>query len=476
MADTDLWSSWTNLAGVWWTRHAGVPAEGLARHRLGTLLRYARERSPFYRRHYARLPAGDVALAALPVVDKRTLMAHFDDWCTDPRVRLAQVREFLADRRRIGERFLGRYWVWKSSGTSGVPGIFLHDLASMAVYDALVATALEDVPWNASNAARVMAGGGRAALVVATGDHFASVSSWERMRRAFPRMDARSFSILAPLPQLVRELDEYRPAFLAGYASILALLARERRAGRLAIAPALVWSGGEHLAPAVRAAIQGAFGCPVANEYGASECLSIAHECREGWQHLHCEWVMLEAVDRDGRPTPAGRLSDDALLTNLANRIQPVIRYALGDRIRMGPHPCACGAALPAFRVEGRAERTLALKPARGPAIHLAPLALATVVEEAAGDRPFQIAQVAPATLALRFEGDRGPKLAAARRRAAQALRSYLAAQSLPEVELVQDPAPPRRDPRSGKLRAVVVERLRKPWPPPTSPPPGPAG
>ncbi len=461
MADADLWSSWTNLAGLWWTRHGGVPAAGVARHRLEMLVRYARERSPFYRRHYARLPP-DPPLAALPVVDKRALMADFDAWCTDPRVRLADVRQFLSDRRRIGERFLDRYWVWKSSGTSGVPGIFLHDLPAMAVYDALVATALQQAPWNAGNSARVVAAGARAALVVATGDHFASVSCWERIRRAFPRMDARSFSILAPLPQLVRELNEYRPAFLAGYASMLALLAREQRDRRLAIAPALIWSGGEHLAPAARAQIEGAFGCAVANEYGASECLSIAHECREGWQHLHGEWVLLEAVDGDGRPTAPGRLSDGALLTNLANWVQPIIRYALGDRIRVSPQPCACGSALPAFRVEGRAERTLALKSAQGATVRLAPLALATVVEEAAGDRPFQIAQVAPGRLALRFEGARGPALAAARRQAAQALRTYLAAQSLPEVELVQDPAPPHRDPRSGKLRAVVVERIRK--------------
>lgn len=458
MAETDLWSSWTNLATLWWTRRGGVAPEDLARRRLELLVAYARERSPFYRERYSPLPRGEAALAALPVVTKAELMSRFDDWVTDPRAHLADVKRFLADRAHIGRRFLDLYWAWKSSGTSGLQGIFVQDLHAMAVYDALVATKLEELPWNAEVAGRIFAGRAKAALVVATGDHFASICSWRRMCRAFPRMDARSFSILSPLPRLVADLNEYRPAFIAGYPSILSILAREREAGRLDISPAIVWSGGEHLAAGTRAQIQAAFGCQVVNEYGASECLSIAHECRAGWLHLHAEWVLLEPIEKDGSATPPGRLSHSALLTNLANWLQPVIRYDLGDRIVASPRPCACGSRMPAFRVDGREEATLRIRSAKGTTVRLPPMALATVVEEAVGDQAFQIAQVAPATLALRFDAGPGRRLAAARRHAAEALRAYLAAQSLPEVELVHDRAPPQRE-RSGKLRAVVVDR-----------------
>jgi phenylacetate-coenzyme A ligase PaaK-like adenylate-forming protein len=457
----DGWSSWTHLAELWWTRQGGIPTATIARQRLDRLVAFARESSPFYRRAYARLPQAVPALNALPAVDKRELMAHFDDWATDRHVTLAAVSAFLADPRRIGARFLGRYHAWKSSGTSGPPGIFVHDGDAIAIYDALLAAQLHGMSWNASAAARVLASGGRAALVVATGEHFASVASWERMCRAFPAMRARCFSILAPLPRLVAQLNDYRPAFLAGYPSVLALLARERRAGRLAIAPAMVWAGGEHLAPAMRADIEGAFGCPLANEYGASECLSIAHECREGWQHLHSEWVLLEAIDRDGSPTHPGQLSDDCLLTNLANRVQPIVRYRLGDRILMSPRRCGCGSPLPAFRVEGRTEDTLALATERGALVRLTPLALGTVAEREAGAHRFQIAQVGRSRLALRFEARGAGPPAAVRRNVARALHDYLASQSLPQVELVQDPSPPRADPRSGKLRAVIVERNR---------------
>ena len=451
MSSVDLFGSWASLAELWWTRHGG-PTLGAPPHRLHLLVEYAREYSPFYRKHYAGLPARGVPLAALPPVSKPQLMAQFDRWATDRRIRLRELRAFVGDPHRIGERFLEGYWVWTSSGTTGVPGIFVQDAQAMAVYDALVAARLEEAPL------RALAAGGRSALVVATGGHFASIASWERRRRAFPSLDARSFSVLEPLPRLVERLNAFQPAVLAGYPSVLAMLAGEREAGRLASAPALIWSGGEHLGLAAREAIERAFGCPVMNEYGTSECLAIAHECRAGWMHLNQEWVALEAVQRDGTPTPPGELSHSTLLTNLANWAQPVIRYDLGDRIVPAGAPCACGSPLPAFRLEGRTEETLALRSPRGAAVRLAPLALTTVVEEAAGARRFQIAKVGPARLALRFERAPGERLGKVRARAALALKSWLALQSLPNVELVQDPAPPRVDPSSGKLRSVVVE------------------
>src|SRR5512142_2853804 len=265
-----FWNYCANLAGLWWSRHGGVQPETIGRERLRALVAFARDASPFYRRRYAGLPAGIDSTASLPPVTRAELMAHFDDACTDRRVHRAAVERFLADRSRVGELFLGRYAVWKSSGTSGTPGIFVQDAQALAVYDALVAAQLERA---ALDPVRLAANGARAALVIATGDHFASITAWERLRRTFPAASARSFPVLAPVGRLVAALDAYQPAFLASYPSVLALLAAEQRAGRLNIAPALAWSGGETLGPAAKAAIEDAFGCAVMNEYGASECL-----------------------------------------------------------------------------------------------------------------------------------------------------------------------------------------------------------
>ena len=195
------------------------------------------------------------------------------------------------------------------------------------------------------------------------------------------------------------------------------------------------------------------------NEYGASECLSIAFGCREGWLHVNSEWVMLEGVDARGKPVAPGQPSHTTLVTNLANRIQPIIRYDLGDRIITSRGCCACGNPLPAIRVEGRRDATLDFHDARGACVKLTPLALSTVVEEAAGEHRFQIAQAANDRLRVRFDAG-GTKAQRARigRRACRALEGYLASQSLEGVRVELDSKPPRIDPRSGKLHAVTRE------------------
>ena len=44
------------------------------------------------------------------------------------------------------------------------------------------------------------------------------------------------------------------------------------------------------------------------------------------------------------------------LITNLANRVQPCIRYEVGDRLALATGPCGCGSRLPRIaRIEGRA-------------------------------------------------------------------------------------------------------------------------
>ena len=456
----EFWQRAGNMAELWWTRHGGLPYADPG-HRLDALVTFARGASPFYHRHYAHLPP-QPRLGELPPVTKRSLMASLEDSCTDRRVRLAEVERFLADRTRIGATFLDGYHVWKSSGTSGTPGIYLQDRHAMAVYDALVAAHFDAGALHADAGAKIAAGGGRAALVIATGDHYAGIASWEHIRRAFSGLARRSFSVLDPLPKLVADLNEFKPAFLSGYASVLALLAAERAAGRLRIAPAMLWSGGETLAPSIKKAIETAFDCRVMNEYGSSECLAIAHECSAGWMHVNSEWVILEGVDARGNPTEPGDLSHTVLLTNLANWIQPILRYDLGDRITQLPVPCACGNPHPAMRVEGRKDAILAMQTRSGRIVNLLPLALSTVVEEAAGEHRFQIAQAAPDHLVIRIDNEGGTGRRAARWKLAQgALRDYLAAQALPNVRLTLDRGPPRIDPCSGKLHSVVIEKDR---------------
>jgi len=156
------------------------------------------------------------------------LMARFADWVCDPVLQLDALRAFVADPARIGEAFAGRYTVWESSGSSGVPGLFVQDAQAMAVYDALEALRRPQ-PWQR------WLDPGRFAFVGATGGHFASTVNVERLRRQVPALAERlrGFSFLQPTAALVEALNRWQPQALATYPSAAVLLAEEQAAGRL---------------------------------------------------------------------------------------------------------------------------------------------------------------------------------------------------------------------------------------------------
>jgi phenylacetate-coenzyme A ligase PaaK-like adenylate-forming protein len=435
-------------------------ATGLAErraHRLAALLDAAARGSALYRRILAgRDPAG-VRLEDLPVTHRAELMHRFDEWVADPALNLDALRRFTADPHRIGEACQGQYVVWESSGSSGEPGIFVQDASAMAVYDGLEALRRPTLrPWQRLLDPWLLSE--RIVFVGATGGHFASTVSIERLRRLHPTFAPHwhSVSFLQPAARLVAQLQALAPTIVATYPSAAVLLAEERVAGRLDIAPREIWTGGEMLSSTMRQAVMNAFGCPVADNYGASEFLTLASECSLGHLHLNSDWAILEPVDARGRPVANDRLPATTLLTNLANHVQPLIRYDLGDRVTLHATRCACGSSLPVIEVQGRCDDALRLGRPDRPATLVLPLALSTVLEEEAGLFDFQLVQLGPCEVLLRT-GLTGQTGRAALRRARAALSAFLEAQGAPGVKISCRAGEPARAGASGKIRRVVA-------------------
>ena len=368
--------------------------------RLQQLLQAARA-TPFYARILAELareyPPGCIPLHALPVLTKPELMRNFADHVTDPQLTLPGLSTFCADPQRIGHAYLGKYWVWESSGSSGQPATFVQDERAMVVYDALEACRRDSPrPWARLWDPLYLTE--RFAFVGAIDGHFASQVSVQRLRLAQPWLTARwrSFSILQPAKTLVTELNDFAPTILATYPTAAVLLADEVRRGHLRCRPQEIWTGGETLTPAMRGHIEQSFGCALRNSYGASEFLPIAWECGHGQLHVNADWVQLEPVDAHYRPVPPGQTSHTTLLTNLANHLQPLIRFDLGDRLTVSPptYPCRCGSALPVVQVQGRRDDALSVPGRDGQSVTLLPLALSTVLEDSAGLFDFQLRQL----------------------------------------------------------------------------------
>ncbi|WBU38836.1 phenylacetate--CoA ligase family protein [Homoserinibacter sp. YIM 151385] len=167
----------------------------------------------------------------------------------------------------------------------------------------------------------------------------------------------------AAMDAFLDELAERRTALLNGYVGGVHELARhaaERgrripglRAVGITAAPATA---------AQRAEIEAALGAPVHDQYRSAEVPWMAAECaeREGL-HVLADHRILEILAADGRPAAPDE-TGEVVVTDLANGVQPIIRYRLGDRSALLDGVCACGRTLPRIRaVEGRVSDVLRL-------------------------------------------------------------------------------------------------------------------
>jgi phenylacetate-coenzyme A ligase PaaK-like adenylate-forming protein len=190
----------------------------------------------------------------------------------------------------------------------------------------------------------------------------------------------------------------------------------------------------------------------------------MAVECARGRLHLNDDWLVLEPVDERLRPVPVGETSHSVLLTNLANHVQPLLRYRLGDSVRCVAEPCPCGSRFPVIEVQGRADHALVLHDARDRPVTLLPLALMTVIEEGAHVAQFQLLCTGPDALELRFEAEVADP-AAAFVRAQAALGAFLAQQGLAQVQVTHGRQAPVRHAGSGKLSRVLTAAAPSPRP-----------
>jgi len=386
-------------------------------------------------------------------------MLHFDSWGCDPHIQTKTLQHFLHDKSNLTDLYLGRYVVWESSGSSGKPGIFLQDSRAMSIYDALELTRKPPAEiWQ--HALNPLWLGERIAFVGAIGQHFASNVSFERIKTMMQMSSSlfKSFSILDPVEDLISGLNEFQPTYLMTYPTAAVTLAEKNIQGALKICPRELWTGGETLTKTMHQFIERAFGSRLRNAYGASEFLPIARECDLGNLHVNSDWVILEAVDEQYQPVPDGHMSRTTLLTNLANEVQPLIRYDIGDSIRFHTEKCAGGSHFPMIDVIGRKDALIRILNDKGELINLLPLALVTVMEDEAGIFDFQIVQKDKTTLLLRLPYQNNQPHPGMNRFEAT-LRKYLCKQGATKVELIAESIPQLILNRAGKLNRIIVSR-----------------
>jgi phenylacetate-CoA ligase len=243
----------------------------------------------------------------------------------------------------------------------------------------------------------------------------------------------------------VQRLNEAQPLALLAHTSTLALLAAERRDGRLQISPRAITAMSELLTEKDRIAIRDAFGVPPADQFVSTEGLVGLSEPGGAVLRFATDTCLVELVDKDNRPVADGVPSAKVLLTNLGNRTQPLIRYELEDHFIRQP---AAGDPYLHAAVEGRADEVL-----RYGQVAIDPLVIRTVLVRTPAAMEYQVRQTS-----------RGMDVAVVasghldRAALASSLEQSLRAAGLPDPDVhVREVAGIGRHPETGKTRRFIA-------------------
>jgi len=356
--------------------------------RLRDLVRVAVERSAWHR---DRLGGIDLAtldedsLRELPVMGKQDLMSNFDEIVTDPSVHLCDVNAHIASLDSDAY-FRGELHAVASGGSSGIRGVFVWGWDAWATVQlTALRRSLLDRIGDPELARRPPV-----AMVVAAENatHFTSALSETFATGA---VETHRFRVGAPIEQVLAGLNDAAGDTLATYPSMLGRLVGEARSGRLQIAPRRILTMAEPLLPETRLAAEETWGAPIANMWGTSEGGVTAIGCFKGaGMHLTDDLLIVEPVDRDGNPVPAGVRSHKIYLTNLFNPLMPLIRYEISDEITVAEEPCACGSVHRRIEdIQGRSDDTFHYR--AGASVH--PHALRSILGREPAISEYQVKQ-----------------------------------------------------------------------------------
>lgn len=322
-----------------WTRQK---LEAQRSQRFRKLIQFVARHSPYYRQLFSdhHLSPDTVQLREIPPLTKQLLIDNFDRIVTTPALRTDRMTEFLHRNPAPCALLDNKYYIIRTSGTSGTPALMAYSIREWIRGCSLQIRQTPGLQWRR-----------RIAFVGATTGHYAGISLSLTGRRGINRLffDCRAMDHNQPVDALVAELNSFQPEILSGYANFHAALVQQAIRGRLKIRPRYILSSGEPLRPQLRELLEQTYQTTVIDLYCASESLLLAGGSTADGLMLYEEDNYFEIA------------ADHWLTTNVFNRTVPLIRYRVNDVLQ----PCApLRSDLPfgwIKSVDGRAEQAFEL-------------------------------------------------------------------------------------------------------------------
>lgn len=296
----------------------------IQQRRLKRLLRYAYDRSDYYRNSFQnagirRNDLGKLPLSAFPTIDKNKLMSHYNELVTDNNITQEKLKQHDENAEQH-QNYLGKYHVVHSSGSTGEPRYFVyHSKEWKTMLAGILRGALWGIPtktllqWykDSPRILYIAATDGRYGGVMAVGDGVDELGVCQT-----------ALDISLPIEDLMRQVMEFRPNYLIGYPSAIKILAEAMKERGEALDIRRIFSCGEPLSRELRTYLETEFHTKAVNIYGASESIALGTEVDPDVGMILFDDLNIIEITEDG-----------IYLTCLYNFTQPLIRYHISDRL-----------------------------------------------------------------------------------------------------------------------------------------------
>ncbi|MFX0132876.1 MAG: phenylacetate--CoA ligase family protein [Candidatus Hodarchaeota archaeon] len=151
----------------------------------------------------------------------------------------------------------------------------------------------------------------------------------------------------------IANLNKFKPSFISGFPSAIFEIANFsiRKNQRLNFKPIAIFTTSESLLPFYREIIEKAFCCKIFDQYSSAEGAPFIAECREGNLHYNLLSGVIEVVEDNSKSSQYGEM----LVTSFSTHGTPLIRYKIGDKVKLSEKNCTCGLRHPVIEhIEGR--------------------------------------------------------------------------------------------------------------------------
>jgi len=140
----------------------------------------------------------------------------------------------------------------------------------------------------------------------------------------------------------LKNIIKFQPEYMVGFPSSIIEIAQYGIRHQIDFPKGIIkaiFSTAETVTDEIRTLLSTYFHTKVLDQYASSEGAPFIYECPKGNLHIELQSGVFEVLNEQNQPVDEGRL----VVTSFTTYGTPLIRYDIGDRLKLSTEKCACG-------------------------------------------------------------------------------------------------------------------------------------